>query len=96
MCLCQQELENVEAELQQRKQEVRQLQANLQEAERIIVSYVLNCDNVAVQCNLQELAVYKGRQKLDSISKAEKGTCIALLVEIVVTCAMQVLCLLRI
>ena len=38
MCACQGEVSSVMQELDQRKQEVSQLQAHLQEAERIIVS----------------------------------------------------------
>ena len=45
MCSCQREMASVEEELEQRSKEVAQLQKNLQEAERIIVSnavYTLN------------------------------------------------------
>ena len=38
MCSCQREMAGVEEQLQQRNKEVSQLQAKLQEAERIIVS----------------------------------------------------------
>ena len=49
MCACQREMEAVEVELQQRKQEVCRLQANLQEAERVIVSPACSITDLAIQ-----------------------------------------------
>ena len=63
-------------ELERRGQEIRDLQARLQDAEKILVRleltslsmWLLTCTAIA-----QELAVFHGKQKLESIEQAKKG-----------------------